>query len=70
MQRFPDDRALRVFHALTLDSLGRSREAVRQLLHVLLESTSDEGILRYRRALAEYADDLDRSWLRPPEARD
>jgi len=70
MQRFPDDRALRVFHALTTDSLGRSREAVRQLLHVLLESTSDEGILRYRGALAAYADDLDRSWLRPPEARD
>ena len=66
LERFPDDPALRVFHALTLYSLGRPRDALRQVLHVLLDSTTDDRILRYRQALEFYADDLDRSWLRPP----
>lgn len=63
VERFPDFRPLRVFRALTAYNRGEHREAVRQLLHVLLEATSDPTILRYRRSLAAYADDLDRSWL-------
>jgi Flp pilus assembly protein TadD len=61
--RFPDDLALRVFQALTNYNLGRSRDAVADLVRVLLQSTSDPSILRYRRSLAAYAEDLDRSWL-------
>jgi tetratricopeptide (TPR) repeat protein len=63
IERFPDFRPLRVFHALTAYSLGRPRDAVRELIEVLLESTSDPHILRYRRSLAAYAEDLDRGWL-------
>jgi tetratricopeptide (TPR) repeat protein len=63
IERFPDFRPLRVFQALTAYSLGEHRAAVRQLIHVLLESSSDPDIQRYRRSLAAYADDLDRSWL-------
>jgi tetratricopeptide (TPR) repeat protein len=64
-ERFPDDLALRVFQALTNYNLGRNREAVADLVRVLLQSTSDPSILRYRRSLAAYAEDLDRSWLSP-----
>lgn len=64
MERFPDDNALRVFHALTSYSLGRHADAVRSLVEVLLETTADERVARYRRALLAYAVDLDRSWLR------
>jgi predicted Zn-dependent protease len=64
-ERFPDDLALRVFQALTSYNLGRNREAVADLVRVLLQSTSDPSILRYRRSLAAYAEDLDRSWLSP-----
>jgi tetratricopeptide (TPR) repeat protein len=63
IERFPDFRPLRVFHAMTEYNLGRSREAVRSLIEVLLETTSDPQILRYRRSLGAYAEDLDRSWL-------
>jgi tetratricopeptide (TPR) repeat protein len=63
IERFPDFLPLRVFHALTAYNLGRSRESVEQLVKVLLESTSDPAILRYRRSLSAYAEDLDRSWL-------
>jgi tetratricopeptide (TPR) repeat protein len=63
IERFPDFRPLRVFHAMTEYNLGRPREAVRALIEVLLETTSDPQILRYRRSLGAYAEDLDRSWL-------
>jgi tetratricopeptide (TPR) repeat protein len=63
IERFPDFAALRVFQAMTLYNLGRSREAVRELILVLLESSSDPSIDRYRRSLGAYAEDLDRSWL-------
>ena len=63
IERFPEFRPLRVFHAMTEYNLGRSREAVRTLVEVLLETTSDQQILRYRRSLGAYAEDLDRSWL-------
>ena len=63
IERFPDFRPLRVFHAMTAYNIGRPRDAVEQLIRVLLESTSDPTILRYRRSLSAYAEDLDRSWL-------
>jgi predicted Zn-dependent protease len=63
VERFPDYRPLRVFHALTLYSLGQPRAAVEGLLTLLLETTADADIQRYRSTLAAYADDLDRSWL-------
>jgi tetratricopeptide (TPR) repeat protein len=63
IERFPDFKPLRVFHAMLEYNRGRSREAVRTLIEVLLESTDDPTILRYRRSLGGYAADLDRSWL-------
>jgi tetratricopeptide (TPR) repeat protein len=63
IERFPDFRPLRVFRALTAYNLGRPREAVSELVKVLLEATSDPDLLRYQRSLSAYADDLDRSWL-------
>jgi len=53
---------LLVFRAMTLHNLGRSEEAVSQLLKVLVEHTDDESILRYRRALEFYADRLSETW--------
>jgi predicted Zn-dependent protease len=63
IERFPDFKALRAFHAMTLYNLGRPRDAVEQLLELLVETTNDPSIERYRRALSAYAEDLDRSWL-------
>jgi predicted Zn-dependent protease len=63
IERFPDFRPLRVFHAMLEYNTGRPREAVRALIEVLLETTDDPAIQRYRRSLGAYAEDLDRSWL-------
>jgi tetratricopeptide (TPR) repeat protein len=63
IERFPDFRPLRIFYAMLEYNLGRSGEAVRTLIELLLEATDDPTILRYRRSLGAYAEDLDRSWL-------
>ena len=63
IERFPDFPALRAFHAMTLYNLGRPRDAIEQLLNLLVETADEPSIQRYRRALSGYAEDLDRSWL-------
>jgi tetratricopeptide (TPR) repeat protein len=59
---FPDDRAFEPFLALALYNLGRHAEAVELLVTCLAETTSDEGIAGYRRALLFYAPRLDETW--------
>lgn len=59
---FPDNRALKVFRALTLYNLGRSEESVSQLLIQLLDTTKDESIKSYERALRFYSDKLNQTW--------
>ena len=62
MERFPDNRALSTFLALTLYNLGEHREATSALLKNLVETTGDPGIRLYGRALAFYADRLDETF--------
>lgn len=62
LETFPGAPELLVFRAMTLHNLGRSEEAVSQLLKVLVEHTDAESILRYRRALEFYADRLSETW--------
>lgn len=62
LQQFPSDRALQVFHAMTLYNSGNAKQACENLLRLLIETTSDDRIRAYRPALTEYASDLDRSW--------
>lgn len=59
---FPNNRALKVFQALTLYNLGQSDKSIEVLLTQLLQTTSDSGIKSYEKALAFYADKLDQTW--------
>lgn len=59
LERFPDDRALATFLALTLYNLGEHREATSSLIRILLQTTDDPNIRRYGGALSHYADHLD-----------
>ncbi|WP_229075579.1 tetratricopeptide repeat protein [Actinoplanes sp. DH11] len=63
LRRFPGHRPLRAFHALLRYNAGDARQAVAELLHLLVETTADPDIQQYGRALTSYADDLDRGWL-------
>jgi tetratricopeptide (TPR) repeat protein len=62
IERFPGDRALSTFLALTLHNLGEHGDATSILLKNLIETTGDPGIRNYVRALAHYADHLDETF--------
>ena len=57
-ERFPADRALSTFLALTLHNLGEHRESA----SILLKNTADPGIQPYARALGFYADRLNETF--------
>lgn len=59
---FPADRAFAVFLAMSLYNLQQPGAAIELLLRQLAETTQDESILRYRRAILFYADKLDQTW--------
>lgn len=44
VHEFPDDRALKVFRALTLYNMGQAEESVRELLIQLLDTSEDPSI--------------------------
>lgn len=60
--RFPDATEFRVFKAMACYNLGRHKEGMETLLAVLAETTADPTLATYRRAMALYAEDLDRRW--------
>ena len=62
LRRFPTDRALSTFLALTLHNLGEHHEATSILLKNLVETTGDPDIRLYGRALSFYADRLDETF--------
>lgn len=62
VDEFPADNALRVFHAMALYNTGQAKLACETLLHVLVETSGDEMVVRYRAAIDDYAADLDRTW--------
>jgi tetratricopeptide (TPR) repeat protein len=62
VERFPEANEMKVFLAMTLHNLGQSKAAVECLLAVLAQTSSDREIQTYRRAIALYAQDIDRTW--------
>ena len=63
VEEFPENRALKVFRALTLYNLGRYEESTRELLIQLVETTKNESIRSYERALRFYSERLNETWL-------
>ncbi|MGW7056446.1 tetratricopeptide repeat protein [Streptomyces sp. NPDC054887] len=59
LAEFPGDPALESFLAMALYNTGQGREAVRTLLRTLAATSGDPGVRQYRRAIEQYADDLD-----------
>lgn len=62
LAKYPQRREFNVFLAMTLHNLGRHAEAMELLLVQLAETSSDEGIYSYGRALSFYSDKSDRVW--------
>ncbi|HEX6946159.1 MAG TPA: tetratricopeptide repeat protein [Acidimicrobiia bacterium] len=62
LEVFPGAPEMRAFRAMALHNLGRSEEAVSELLKVLAEHAEDEHVQGYRRAIEFYADRLSETW--------
>ncbi len=58
-QEFGAGRCFDPFLAMALYNLGRHPEAMELLLQTLAETSAEESIRRYRRAILAYAADLD-----------
>ncbi|MHA6529782.1 tetratricopeptide repeat protein [Paenibacillus sp. BAC0078] len=59
---FPQNKEFAVFLAMTLHNLGEHSEAMKLLLTLLAETSSDEGIASYRKAILFYSDKLEQVW--------
>ncbi|WP_258168675.1 tetratricopeptide repeat protein [Paenibacillus sp. AR247] len=59
VQEFPDNRALRVFLAMALYNGQQYKESVELLITNLMESTTDEKLLYFKRGILAYTEDLD-----------
>lgn len=62
MELFPDNRAMKVFYAMTLYNLQQHPQAMEILLQCIAESSSDSEIQKYKRAILFYSDQLDEVW--------
>jgi tetratricopeptide (TPR) repeat protein len=62
LERFPERNEFRVFLAMTHYNLKEHSTAMELLLTSLVETSNDEGILRYDRAIRFYSDKLDETW--------
>lgn len=62
MESFPDNHVIKVFYSMTLYNLKEHSKAMELILKCLLNTTSDNEILSYKKALHFYSDKLDQTW--------
>ena len=59
---FPDSPEFNVFLAMAYYNVHEHAKAMELLLNCLVNTSRDEGILRYQRAIRFYSDKLDQTW--------
>ena len=62
MGLFPNNKAIQVFYSLTLYNLKEHDRAMELLLTCLIDTSSDNEILSYKKALNFYSDKLNETW--------
>ena len=62
LELFPDSHEFNVFLGMAYYNIGEYAIALELLLNSLADTSSDEGILRYQRAIRFYSDKLDQTW--------
>ena len=59
---FPDSHEFNVFLGMAYYNIGNYSKAMEILLNSLADTSGDQGILRYQRAIRFYSDKLDQTW--------
>ncbi|WP_017187073.1 tetratricopeptide repeat protein [Alkalibacillus haloalkaliphilus] len=62
MELFPNSKALHTFYAMTLYNLNEHSKAMELLLKCLIDTTNDQEILSYKKAIDFYSNQLDEVW--------
>lgn len=62
IELFPTNNAMRTFFAMTLYNLKDHQKSMEILLQCLLETSTDEDIQSYKKAIEFYSDKLDETW--------
>ena len=62
LSKFLQDKAMEVFYAMTLYNLKEHSKAMEILLNIIVQTSLDEGIKKYRKAIEFYSDKLDEVW--------
>jgi tetratricopeptide (TPR) repeat protein len=58
----PNNYEFKVFLSMAYYNLNEHAKAMELLLNTVVDSTKDEGVLKYQRAIKFYADKLDQTW--------
>lgn len=59
---YPENKGFPVFLAMTMHNLGDHSLAMGMLLKLLAETSADEGIRSYSKAISYYSDKLEQVW--------
>ncbi|MEK4347698.1 tetratricopeptide repeat protein [Paenibacillus sp. FSL P4-0184] len=62
IHEYPENKEFPVFLAMTLHNLGDHSLAMGMLLKLLAETSADEGIRSYSKAISFYSDKLEQVW--------
>lgn len=62
LEIYPDNQAIKVFFSMTLYNLHKHSSAMEFLLNSLVETSGDQDIHKYKKAITFYADKLDETW--------
>jgi len=62
LAKFSDNNAIKTFYAMTLYNLKEYPKAMEILLNNLVQTSSDEDIIKYKNAIEFYSDKLDQVW--------
>lgn len=59
IESFPNNRAIQTFYSMTLYNLNEHNKAMELLLKCLIDTTTDNELLKYKKAIDFYSDKLD-----------
>jgi tetratricopeptide (TPR) repeat protein len=62
LKLFPNAHEFNVFLAMAYYNIGEHDKAMELLLTSLVNTSNDEGVLRYQRAIRFYSDKLNQTW--------
>jgi tetratricopeptide (TPR) repeat protein len=62
LRLFPNAHEFNVFLAMAYYNMGEHAKAMELLLNSLVNTSTDEGVLRYQRAIRFYSDKLNQTW--------